>query len=51
RLGLAHYLARDPEGLARALKHAQMVHDARPDDLRTIDLMATLLERDNQAAG
>jgi tetratricopeptide (TPR) repeat protein len=50
RLGLAHYLARDPDGLGRALKHAQMVHDARPDDLRTIDLMATLLERDNQAA-
>lgn len=45
RMGLAASLASDPNNLERALGHAQIVLDARPNDARAVTLMADLLER------
>jgi tetratricopeptide (TPR) repeat protein len=51
RMGLAASLgtgAGDPNTLERALGHAQIALDARPNDARAITLMADLLERNAQ---
>jgi tetratricopeptide (TPR) repeat protein len=50
RMGLAASLGSDPSGgsLARALGHAQIALDARPNDARAVTLMADLLERNSQ---
>jgi len=48
RMGIATFLAGAPETLPRALDHARIVLDARPDDLRALQLMADLLDRADQ---
>jgi cellulose synthase operon protein C len=48
RMGLAASLGGDPQTLARALFHANLVLDARPNDARAVTLMADLLERNRQ---
>jgi cellulose synthase operon protein C len=45
RVGLANYLGRDATTLDRALEHANVVLEARPNDPRAVGLMADLLER------
>ena len=48
RMGIANFLSTTPETLPRALDHARVVLEARPDDVRAIGLMADLLERAEQ---
>lgn len=48
RMGIAQFLASAPETLPRALDHARIVLDARPDDMRALQLMADLLDRAGQ---
>ncbi len=48
RMGIATFLAGGPETLPRALDHARIVLDARPDDMRALQLMADLLDRAGQ---
>jgi tetratricopeptide (TPR) repeat protein len=48
RMGLAASLGNDPQTLARALFHANVVLEARPNDPRAVTLMADLLERNRQ---
>ncbi|PRP91545.1 photosystem I assembly protein Ycf3 [Enhygromyxa salina] len=48
RMGLAASLGSDPNHLQRALAHARVVLDARPNDARAVTLMADLLERSSQ---
>ncbi|MBX7081161.1 MAG: hypothetical protein K1X88_18315 [Nannocystaceae bacterium] len=48
RMGIATFLSSSPETLPRALDHARIVLDARPDDARALQLMADLLERASQ---
>lgn len=48
RIGLARYLANDPQKLKRALDHGRLVLKARPDDKRGVTLMVGLLERNKQ---
>jgi tetratricopeptide (TPR) repeat protein len=48
RMGLAASLGSDPATLARALEHARVVLEARPNDARAVTLMADLLERNRQ---
>jgi tetratricopeptide (TPR) repeat protein len=45
RLILAGILAQSPDTMSRALEHARIVLQARGDDPRAIQLMASLLER------
>ncbi len=45
RMGIATFLSTAAETLPRALDHARIVLDARPDDPRALQLMADLLER------
>jgi cellulose synthase operon protein C len=45
RMGIASFLSSAPETLPRALEHARIVFQARPDDPKAIALMADLLER------
>jgi tetratricopeptide (TPR) repeat protein len=47
RMGLAASLASEPGNLERALGHAGVVLEARPNDARAVTLMADLLERNN----
>jgi tetratricopeptide (TPR) repeat protein len=47
RMGLAASLASEPGNLERALGHASVVLEARPNDARAVTLMADLLERNN----
>jgi tetratricopeptide (TPR) repeat protein len=49
RIGLAQFLASDPASLTRSLEHARRVFAARPEEPRTINLMADLLERTGQS--
>ncbi|HWB77502.1 MAG TPA: hypothetical protein VG755_21195, partial [Nannocystaceae bacterium] len=51
RMGIASFLAVSPETLPRALDHARIVLDARPDDPRALQLMADLMERAGQGVG
>jgi tetratricopeptide (TPR) repeat protein len=48
RMGLATTLGNDPATLERALEHARIVLEARPNDARAVTLMADLLERSRQ---
>jgi tetratricopeptide (TPR) repeat protein len=48
RMGLATTLGNDPATLERALEHARIVLEARPNDPRAVTLMADLLERSRQ---
>ncbi|KIG13478.1 exonuclease SbcC [Enhygromyxa salina] len=50
RMGLAASLGSgaDPANLARALGHAKIALEARPNDARAVTLMADLLERSSQ---
>ncbi len=48
RMGLAASLGADPQTLGRALHHAGVVLEARPNDARAVTLMADLLERNRQ---
>ncbi|HLT35583.1 MAG TPA: hypothetical protein VK034_04840, partial [Enhygromyxa sp.] len=48
RMGLAASLGSDPQTLDRALFHANVVLEARPNDARAVTLMADLLERNRQ---
>ena len=48
RMGIANFLSANPETLPRALEHARVVLQARPDDARAIGLMADLLERSDK---
>ncbi len=48
RMGLATSLGNDPAALGRALEHAGVVLQARPNDARAVTLMADLLERNGQ---
>ncbi len=48
RMGIATFLAGSTETLPRALDHARIVLDARPDDMRALQLMADLLDRAGQ---
>jgi tetratricopeptide (TPR) repeat protein len=48
RMGLATFLSGAAVTLPRALDHAKVVLDARPDDARAILLVADLLERSGQ---
>ncbi|HVI02606.1 MAG TPA: tetratricopeptide repeat protein, partial [Enhygromyxa sp.] len=48
RMGLAASLGTDPQTLDRALFHAGVVLEARPNDSRAVTLMADLLERNRQ---
>jgi tetratricopeptide (TPR) repeat protein len=48
RMGIATFLASSPETLPRALDHARIVLDARPDEPRAMALMAELLDRAGQ---
>lgn len=48
RMGLAASLGMDAKTLSRALSHARVVLDARPNDARAVTLMADLLERSGQ---
>lgn len=45
RMGIASFLAGDPQTLSRAIDHARIVLQARSDDPRAIMLMADLLQR------
>lgn len=45
RMGIASFLAADRETLPRALEHARIALEARPDEPRAIGLMADILER------
>lgn len=45
RMGIANFLSANPDTLPRALEHARIVLQSRPDDARAIGLMADLLER------
>lgn len=47
RMGLAASLANESGNLERALGHARIVLEARPNDARAVTLMADLLERNN----
>ncbi|HET6582877.1 MAG TPA: hypothetical protein VFG69_05510, partial [Nannocystaceae bacterium] len=49
RMGIATFLSATPETLPRAIDHARVVLEARPDDGRAIQLMADLLERAGNA--
>jgi hypothetical protein len=48
RMGVARFLGRSADTMPRALDHARIALQARPDDPRTITLMAELLERNGQ---
>ena len=48
RMGIAAALGGDPQTLERALFHANVVLEARPNDSRAVTLMADLLERNRQ---
>ncbi|MBC8067418.1 MAG: hypothetical protein IAG13_03715, partial [Deltaproteobacteria bacterium] len=48
RMGIASFLSTTPETLPRALDHARIVLEARPDDARALQLMADLLDRAGQ---
>ncbi len=50
RVGIATFLSGSPETLPRAIDHAAVVLEARPDDPRALQLMADLLERAGQAS-
>jgi len=45
RMGIARFLGRSTETIERALDHARIVLQARPDEPRALSLMADLLER------
>jgi cellulose synthase operon protein C len=45
RMGIASFLSSSAQTLPRALEHARIVLQARPDDPKAIALMADLLER------
>ncbi|MCA9702062.1 MAG: hypothetical protein KC431_31355, partial [Myxococcales bacterium] len=48
RMGIAASLGADPATLSRALAHANVVLESRPNDARAVTLMADLLERNHQ---
>ncbi len=45
RMGLANFLSAKAQTLPRALEHARVVLQARPDDARAVGLMVDLLDR------
>lgn len=50
RMGIASFLSTDRETLPRAIDHARLVLEARPEDPRAIQLMADLLQRADRRA-
>lgn len=48
RMGIANFLGSNTETLPRALEHARIVLDSRPNDTRALSLMVDLLERAEQ---